>query len=306
MRKAVLDATLAVAKLAFILSTALLVAQTLSPLASMALRPPPAPPVASAPGAVPPAAGLHFDIARLYALIGVSRSGPGTPEPGADAKAGAPPNCGDAAAPPAPSALAARLVGAVISESPERSLASITDLPLGETWVHGMGSEVQGARLLSVETIRTAPDVISIAAIVCNGGRKEYLALATPRELVVSALARTASPGVRRVDDQRFDIDRAFAADALGNLSRHAGQAVIVPAFSGSAMSGFKLFAIQPGSIFAALGIENGDVVQRVNGYEVDSPDKLLELYQRLGSATQVTVELSRAGRVIRHDYRIN
>ena len=66
-----------------------------------------------------------------------------------------------------------------------------------------------------------------------------------------------------------------------------------------------ELFSIQPGSLYASIGIENGDVIQRINGYEINSPDKALEMYQRLRESSHVTIELERAGQVVRKEYNV-
>ena len=71
-----------------------------------------------------------------------------------------------------------------------------------------------------------------------------------------------------------------------------------MPSFKNGAANGFKLFSIQPNSLYASIGIENGDVIQRVNGYEINSPEKALELYQKLRESRHVTIELERGGRV--------
>ena len=63
--------------------------------------------------------------------------------------------------------------------------------------------------------------------------------------------------------------------------------------------------SIQPGSLYASIGVENGDVIQRVNGYEINSPEKALELYQKLRESQHVTIELERGGQAIRKEYNI-
>ncbi len=69
--------------------------------------------------------------------------------------------------------------------------------------------------------------------------------------------------------------------------------------------NGFKLFSIQPGSLYSAIGMENGDVIQRINGYEINSPEKALELYQKLRESSHMTIELERNGQPVRKEYNI-
>jgi general secretion pathway protein C len=78
-----------------------------------------------------------------------------------------------------------------------------------------------------------------------------------------------------------------------------------VPSFKDGKANGFKLFSIRPGSLYSKIGIQNGDVVQRINGYEMSSPDKALEIYTKLKDSKQVTVDLLRRGKPQTVDYSI-
>ena len=75
--------------------------------------------------------------------------------------------------------------------------------------------------------------------------------------------------------------------------------------FKDGKAQGFKLFSIRPGSLYSKIGIQNGDIVQRINGYEMNSPDKALEIYQKLRDANRIEVELERRGETVRKTYSI-
>jgi general secretion pathway protein C len=111
--------------------------------------------------------------------------------------------------------------------------------------------------------------------------------------------------GIRQVSENRYELDRKVIDTTLGDLNRVATDARIVPSFKNGVANGFKLFSIRPGSLYSSIGIENGDVVQRVNGYEINSPEKALELYQKLKESSNVTIEVERRGQVIRKEYNI-
>ena len=74
-----------------------------------------------------------------------------------------------------------------------------------------------------------------------------------------------------------------------------ATQARLSPAFK-DGRPGFRLFAIRPDSIYAKLGIQNGDFIKRVNGNDLTSPERLLELYSKLRDASRIEIELDREG----------
>ncbi len=111
--------------------------------------------------------------------------------------------------------------------------------------------------------------------------------------------------GVRKLADNRYEIDRGTLDKTLSDLNQIATQARIVPSFKNGVANGFKLFSIQPGSLYSSIGIENGDVITRVNGYELNSPEKALELYQKLRESAHVTINGERGGQPFQKDYDV-
>ena len=105
--------------------------------------------------------------------------------------------------------------------------------------------------------------------------------------------------------DNRYAVKKSFIDSTLSNLNAVATQARIVPSFKNGVANGFKLFSIQPGSLYSAIGVQNGDVIQRINGYEINSPDKALEVYQKLREAPQITIEGKRNGQPFRYEYKV-
>jgi general secretion pathway protein C len=311
------------ANLALVFAAAWLAAKTVNTLVGVAIRPRPHVELSQVSGPPPrPTLPASLDVAALYRLIG--QEAPRAPEEGEAAAApAAPRNCDDAGAAPAKSDLRMQLVAGVIAERPRFSLATIADLGTRETHVLGVGDRLGAVQLLGLERVRDDRDAtgngFKVVAIVCNDGTKEYLDFegADGGAPVASAnlgYAPVPGPqrggkaleGVRQLGDNRYEIERNVIDSTLSNLSAIATQARIVPSFKNGVANGFKLFSIQPGSLYASIGIENGDVVQRVNGYEMNSPEKALELYQRLRESSHVTIELERGGQAIRKEYNIS
>ncbi len=314
------------ASLALVFAAAWLCARTVNVVIGAAIRPRPEVDLASAPVAprLPPPARLEAD--RLYALIGQKPPPPENGGSGGATPPRSPQNCWDPAATPSKTALRAQLVAGVIADDPRSSVASITDLNTRETRVYGVGEQVMSAQILSVERLRDDKDAIGVGfkvvAIVCNDGHKEFLdfepgegAPSAPASPVHSGPAGpseappggpSAIEGVKKVSDNRYEVKRSFIDSTLTNLNNVATQARIVPSFRNGVANGFKLFSIQPGSLYSAMGVENGDVIQRINGYEINSPDKALEIYQKLRESSHITIEIDRNGQVIRKEYNVN
>jgi len=271
------------------------------------------------------AAPIALDPQRLYRLIGMEP--PAVTEALSAAATARPQTCNDPTATPVRSDLRLQLVASVLSDVPRWSLATMLDLGSREARIYGVGDTVQGATLVGLQRIREERDItgnaFKIVAILCNGGTKEYVdfdeaaggerggnvgvaPLPPPRQY--GAPGRNVPPmqGVRKVGDNSYEVSRAVVEQQLSNLSAISTQARIVPSFKNGVANGFKLFSIQPGSLYAAIGIQNGDVIQRVNGYEINSPDRALELLQKVRETSHVVVEYERGGQPGKNEINVS
>jgi general secretion pathway protein C len=310
--------------LALLFTGAWLVARTVNTVVGAAVRPKPqADPGALSAPPPRPVLPVTLDADKLYRLIGVE------PPKAAEAAAAAPvrpQTCSDKAARPIKSDLRLQLVVAVQAEVPSQSLVTLMDATSRESRVLGVGEEFGGATLLGVTRLGDADDAtgnaFKMVAVICNGGTKEYLdaeaGAGAPADGnlnvgVAQVPARPGGPrppggqldGVRKLTDNRYEIDKAVIDSSLTNLNTLATQARLVPSFKNGVANGFKLFQIQPGSLYSSIGIENGDVITRINGYEINSADKALEIYSKLRESSHVTIELDRGGQNIKKDYSI-
>ena len=152
-----------------------------------------------------------------------------------------------------------------------------------------------------------------------NGGHTERLVLAgatAPVPTVAVAetpvsdgggddLQASIDNGVKKIDDTTYEIDKSLVEKALANPMALAKGARIVPAVKNGKPDGFKLYAIRPSSVYAKLGLTNGDTLQSINGFELTSADKALEVYTKLREATQLEVEITRRGKPMTLKYSI-
>lgn len=156
-----------------------------------------------------------------------------------------------------------------------------------------------------------------------NGaGRVERLMLdgATPPPQVASTAAPAAvttptgpdgefaaavDAGVKKIDDTHYEIDRALVDKALGDPTIVARAARIVPSIKDGKPNGFKLYAIRPNSVFAKLGLQNGDTLHAINGFDMTSPDKALEVYTKVKSASNLSINVTRRGKPQQMEYTI-
>jgi general secretion pathway protein C len=205
------------------------------------------------------------------------------------------------------SSLRASLVGTIVADPSGWSMAMITDQVSSETGVYRIDDGLmEEATVVAILTQRV---------VINHNGVREYLELqeeAQPKKTrpgkrpkTASAKKSTLGEGIKKTGENEWSIERAEIDKTLSNLNSIAMQARIVPSFKNGEANGFKLFAIRPGSLYRKIGIQNGDIIHKINGFSMNSPDKALEVYQKLKSARSIDVEITRRGRNEKMTYNI-
>jgi general secretion pathway protein C len=214
----------------------------------------------------------------------------------------------DMSAEPVRTSLRLRLLGTLVSTAAGWSIGSILDLNNQKSSTVMVGDRVQNAEVLNIERDRV---------IIANNGRREYIGaepgdgapppppIATTRPVTEPAGNQPYGAGIKALDDSNYEVPRNEVDRALANLNDLAMQARIVPAFKDGQAEGFKLFSIRPDSLYSKIGIVNGDVIKRINGFEMNSPEKALEVYTKLKDANRIDIELDRNGQTLRKTYNV-
>lgn len=210
------------------------------------------------------------------------------------------------------SSMRPKLVATVVSEDPDRSVAIFADPSSNQTVGHYVGDKLlDQATLLSIEWRKVKVDngghceLFSIEDDVAGGEASPVAALPPPTAPGADESKVALGEGVTKVKENEYEIPRGEIDNVLSNLNAVATQARIVPSFQNGKANGFKLFSIRPNSLYSKIGIQNGDIVQKINGYEINSPDKALEIYSKLKDAQTITVDLIRRGKSQTMSYSI-
>jgi general secretion pathway protein C len=111
--------------------------------------------------------------------------------------------------------------------------------------------------------------------------------------------------GIQKVNDHEFNVDRGVVDKILENQAELMRQARIVPEQENGKTVGVRLFGVRPDTLLGTLGMENGDRLQSINGFNVADPEKALEAYARLRTADHLTVQINRKGQDQNIDFNI-
>ncbi len=119
------------------------------------------------------------------------------------------------------------------------------------------------------------------------------------------ALTKEISKGIQKKSATEFNIERGVVDKILENTAALMTQVRIVPEKDGDKSTGIRLFGVKPDSLLGVLGMENGDKLQTINGFDMTNPEKALEAYARLRTADHLVVSVNRKGAPMNLDYNI-
>ncbi len=282
--------------LCFVALVALLAAKTVNLFLEAAIAPAPSAPARGTTRTAQSEPAATLDLAKLAQLVNL-------PLPSAEVPEEQKP---DMSAEPVRTSLRVKLLGTLVSIAPGWSIGSILDLGNQKSSTVMVGDRVQSAEVLSIERDRI---------IIANNGRREFIGaepgdgapppppIATTRP--VTEPGQPYGAGIKALDENNYEVPRTEVDRALANLNDLAMQARIVPAFKDGQAEGFKLFSIRPDSLYSKIGIVNGDVIKRINGFEMNSPEKALEVYTKLKDTNRIDIELDRNGTTLRKTYNV-
>ena len=215
----------------------------------------------------------------------------------------------DPNAPPVKCGLHVKLLGTLAASVSRWSIATILDLGTQHAQDFSVGDKILGAEILEISRERV---------IALNNNRRCYIsneaegpvASVTPEP---RRFGPTGEPnpsglgsGIKATSDSEYEVPRSEIEKSLSNLNELAMQARIVPAFKDGQAQGFKLFSIRPDSLYTKIGIQNGDVIRRINGNDINSPEKALEIYSKLRDASRIDIEIERNGTPLRKTYNVH
>ena len=198
-----------------------------------------------------------------------------------------------------------KLWGTALAHDPALSYAIIEDQAARRQNLYRVGDPVlEVATLSRVEWDRVILD---------RDGEEEVLEISSAR--ASGPAAATGAPGatsaaaagerIRKTSDTKFLIDRRELESTVANINEVFTQARAVPYFEDGKTVGFRVFAIKPGSVFEKIGLQNGDVINRVNGVELTDPTKAITLFTELQNEGHIAVDLQRNKQTKNFSYEI-
>lgn len=123
-------------------------------------------------------------------------------------------------------------------------------------------------------------------------------------EQVVPRLGKTINVlatlvSIKSTGTDTYEISKEEFTTVLNNLNDLAMEVRIIPVSMSRGASGFKLL-LSPDSLFTKIGIQNGDLIRRINGFDFNSAEESLRFYAELKEANRIEIEIDRNGSPVR------
>jgi len=201
--------------------------------------------------------------------------------------------------------LKVRLRGTVYRE-PGNSLAIIEDTKTRKQDLYHVGDFILGeAKLIAVSRNKVYLE---------RDGKQEVLEVYEGPEVKKGETAEGKPPqrasvptgaGIKRLSANRYRIPPEDLGNAFENMNHLLTQVRMVPNFEDGEPDGFKLLSVKDGSLVHRSGLRDGDIIKRVNGIEMDTPERAFEIYEQVKNEPVITVEIVRGGRQRTFTYEV-
>jgi len=202
-----------------------------------------------------------------------------------------------------------------------------TPLPLKLVGIMA-GKKAQAPRFAIIESMGSQPgqavyqvgdsvqqvfivDILPGCVVLDRGGEQQKLCFekdagtapapgAAPRAAAAPVPPPAPRPGdaggadIVRVDTGTWQVRREKLLENFANVGSLSSQATVTPYFVQGQQLGFRLSQIRAGGVLQQIGLQEGDVLQKVNGLDIYTPQEALQAYQQLQTESTVRISILR------------
>ena len=224
---------------------------------------------------------------------------------------------GDPQPPPCDGSI--RLVGSYVRRSEhDQSFAAITNAT-GSSLLYRAGMTVDERGVVAVEpnfvVLRPASGQLCSIAMFGSAPPIATASVAPPIVTVPSegggdpALGISAEEmeqNIQQLSETSFSVNRSLITRLLANQAALMSAARVIPHEEDGHVVGVKIYGIRRSSLLGHLGIQNGDMLRTINGFDLTNPTAVLDAYSRLSTADSLQIAMTRRGAPVSVDYSIH
>jgi len=110
---------------------------------------------------------------------------------------------------------------------------------------------------------------------------------------------------VKKIGERYYLLNREKVQEALENPQQILTDARLLPNFRNGKQVGFKVYEVRPGGLYESLGLKNGDILLRINGLDISSPEVAIQAMSALRGMNRINLDIMRNGAKLSLNYQI-
>jgi len=188
-----------------------------------------------------------------------------------------------------PTLLNLRLIGTTVWG--EKSSVIIEDLTKGTQGFYRLGDTIKGFKITKI-----LPDSATLTK------KDQELVL----KLVQGGIPLPSGEFARKIDEDSWAVSADKITDMVSNINQYVGQVIAFQHRENGKPAGFLIRHLKQGNDFEKMGIENGDIIKKVNALEVNDLSDVLKAVYKLSNHTTFQVELERNSQTKTLNYNLD
>ena len=188
-----------------------------------------------------------------------------------------------------PLSLNLRLVGTTVFG--EKSSVILEDPEKNTRGVYRLKDTVKGF---------TITEILNESATLTRNDQTVVLTLAQ------GGYVPSTEPFFKKVGEDSWLLSADKVTDMVSNIDQYVGQVIAYQHREGGKPAGFRIRHLKEGNDFEKMGIQNKDIIKKVNGLEVSSLTDVIKAVYQLSDDTNFTVEVERANQPKELNYKLD
>jgi type II secretion system protein C len=137
-------------------------------------------------------------------------------------------------------------------------------------------------------------------AVVSFNGQERSLRLeagdtssAPPSGASMSSSA-PAVAGVTSSEQDHYMLERGALTEQLSDINMVISSMLVSPAYNNGEFLGYRVTRMREDAPLQALGIQRGDIINRINGEELTNPQILFDMLGKVGEINAISLDVTR------------
>jgi general secretion pathway protein C len=96
---------------------------------------------------------------------------------------------------------------------------------------------------------------------------------------------------ITKIGENQFEVDKSGVEIIMQHYAKLAGSIR-----ARGTKEGMRLSGIKPDSVLSEIGMQNGDLLSDINGFDMSDPEKAVDAYAKLRKAGKLDITMNRGG----------